>query len=95
MRRPRIFRGVTVNRPTPAPATPPPVEEHLTVRGLVAFLLTQDQDLPVAYSLYSEQTLMKLDDIGVYDLCLPRNDGWVQSARPDMPTRRYLVFPGN
>ena len=66
----------------------------MTVAELIAFLQTQPQDIQVAYCLHSEQCLMQLEDIGVLDACAPRPDGWIQDKRPDMPTQRYLLFPG-
>ena len=67
----------------------------MTVKELIDVLLTYKQDLPVAYSIYSEQCLLEAKDIAVVDLCHPRPDGWVQHKRPDMPTQQYLLFPGN
>lgn len=64
----------------------------LTVRELIAFLQTQPQDLPVAYSLYSEYCLLEADKIEIVSHCLPRPDGWVQCRRPDMPTQDYLIL---
>jgi hypothetical protein len=68
---------------------------EMTVADLITFLQTQQQDLPVAYRLHSEQVLMEADDIRVVEECEPRADGWIQNRRPDMPTRTYLLFPGN
>ena len=65
----------------------------MTVAELIEFLQKQPQDLLVAYQRYSEQCL--LEEIEVRELCEPRPDGWVQDKRQDMPTRMYLVFPGN
>lgn len=70
-------------------------EEVMKVSELIEFLKTQPQDILVAYGLYSEQCLMDSVDIGVEELCNPRPDGWIQDKRPDMPTQKYLVFPGN
>lgn len=67
----------------------------MTVAELIAFLQQQPQDMLVSYRLYSEQTLMDVTDITTAKLCEPRPDGWIQNARKDMPTREYLVFPGN
>lgn len=67
----------------------------ITVKELIAFLQTQPQDLPVAFRLCSEQSLLETYDIIVKELCVARPDGWVQNARPDMPSVPYLVFPGN
>lgn len=67
----------------------------MTVRELIAFLATQPPDLLVAYRIYSEQCLLEAKDIRIRPLCEPRPDGWVHDPRPDMPTRDYLLFPGN
>ncbi len=67
----------------------------MTVKDLIEFLQTQQQDLPVAYSCYSEQVLLQADEIVERDLCYPMVDGWIQNKRPDMPTQKYLLFPGN
>lgn len=67
----------------------------MTVKELIEFLQTQPQDIQVAYMRCSEQCLMRVNEIGISDLCYPRPDGWIQDKRPDMPTQQYLVFPGN
>ncbi len=67
----------------------------MTVLELIEFLKTQPQDLLVCYQIHSEQDLLESDMIFVAEYCEPRPDGWVQDARPDKPTRKYLVFPGN
>ena len=67
----------------------------MTVAELIEFLKTQPQDIPVAYQLFSEQTLLDASQIRVDEFCLPRPDGWVQYKRPDMPSQKYLIFPGN
>jgi hypothetical protein len=60
----------------------------MTVAELILFLQTQPQDLPVAFELYSEQCLLKAEDITVQELGLPRNDKWVHDKRPDQPSHR-------
>lgn len=67
----------------------------VTVAELIDYLKQQPQDLPVAFKFHSEQVLLELLDIETKDLCEPRLDGWIHDARPDKPTRSYLVFPGN
>jgi hypothetical protein len=69
--------------------------ELLTVAGLIKFLQTQDPNLPVAHQMCSENCLLELDLIEVRELCEMRPDGWVANKRPDKPTVKYLVFPGN
>lgn len=66
-----------------------------TVADLIEHLRTLPQDLPVAYHIYSEQSLLEFEDIRIKEFCAPRPDGWVQNKRPDMPSMKYLVFPGN
>ena len=67
----------------------------MTVAELVAFLKRQPQDLPVAYECCSEQILLRAEEITIVEKCEPRADGWIQDKRPDMPSRLYLLFPGN
>ena len=67
----------------------------MNVAELIEFLKTQPQDLPVAYRCCSEQCLLGAREIRVVEACEPRPDGWIQDKRPDMPTRLYLMFPGN
>lgn len=67
----------------------------MNVAELIDLLKTQPQDLQVIYLCYSEAVLLEAEDIYVGEACEPRLDGWVQNKRPDMPTRKYLVFPGN
>lgn len=67
----------------------------MTVFELITFLLAQPQDLPVAFGRYSEYCLLEEGQIAVFDACLPREDGWVHSARPDKPVQTYLMLPGN
>lgn len=68
---------------------------RMTVKELIEFLETKPQDLQVAHELYSEQYLLEAKDIDIRGCCEPRNDGWVQNERPDMPSQEYLIFPGN
>jgi hypothetical protein len=72
-----------------------PAHNGLTVAQLIEFLRAQPQDLLVAFRIYSEQCILEVRDIEIIDACEPRADGWVQDKRPDMPSRAYLVFPGN
>ena len=67
----------------------------MKVKELVEFLKTQDQEMLVAYELYSEQCLLSKDCMNVRELCEARPDGWVHSKRGDMPSVEYLVFDGN
>lgn len=71
------------------------LEKTMTVKELIKLLQTYPSDLPVAYSIYSEQCLLEAKDILVAEACEPRPDGWVQRKRGDMPSRPYLMFPGN
>lgn len=67
----------------------------MLVKDLVAWLLTQDQDMPVAIKMYSDFLELDVDEIEIRKLCFPRSDGWVQNYRPDKTSINYLVFPGN
>ncbi len=67
----------------------------MTVKELIKFLEKQPQDIQVGYQCYSEQCILEEENIAIESFCEPRNDGWVQNKRPDMPTQDYLMFPGN
>jgi hypothetical protein len=67
----------------------------MNVAELIEYLKQQPQDMQVAIKMYSEQVLLEAKNIEVHNLCEPRPDGWIQDKRPDKPTRKYLVFPGN
>lgn len=67
----------------------------MKVSELIAFLQEQPQDVQVAYKMFSEQLLLDAEDIELVELCNPRDDGWIHSARPDKPKQTYLLFPGN
>ena len=67
----------------------------MTVSELIEFLKTQPQEMQVAYRCYSEQVLMEQKEIRVAEFCEPRPDGWIENKRPDKPTKKYLLFPGN
>lgn len=67
----------------------------MKVSDLIELLKAYPQNLEVAYRCYSEQTILSADEIEIVSGCSPRQDGWIQSARPDMPTQEYVMFPGN
>lgn len=67
----------------------------MLVSELIEYLKKQPQNLQVVYRCYSERCLLTEEDVEVEELCIPRNDGWVHHKRPDMPSKEYLVFPGN
>ena len=67
----------------------------MTVKELIAFLQLQDQDQEVAYTCMSEQCTLDENEIEIVDLYQAREDGWIQNRRPDMKTKKYLLFPGN
>jgi hypothetical protein len=67
----------------------------MIVSELVELLLTQDQQLEVAYRCFSESCLLEVDDIKVVWECAPRSDGWIHNRRPDKEMHPYLMFPGN
>jgi hypothetical protein len=65
----------------------------MKVSELIKFLQQQPQDIDVAYEIYSEQCLLKEDDMEIADLCEARDDGWIQNKSPDKPTKKYLLLP--
>jgi len=67
----------------------------MNVSELIEFLKTQPQDLTVIYRCCSESCVLEAEEIYLGEACEPRPDGWVQNKRPDMPTRTYLILPGN
>ncbi len=67
----------------------------MKVSELIDFLKTQPQELTVVYCCYSEQCMLDAESIKIEELGLEREDGWVHNPRPDKPTKKYLVFPGN
>lgn len=67
----------------------------MNVSELIEFLKTQPQDMLVAYRCCSEQVLMEQKQIRAAEFCEPRPDGWIENKRPDKPTQKYLLFPGN
>lgn len=67
----------------------------MTVAELIEFLKLQPQDLQVIYRCCSESAVLEAGEIYEGEACEPRPDGWVQNKRPDMPTQKYLIFPGN
>lgn len=67
----------------------------MTVKELIEFLQEQPQDIQVSYRCCSESCLLESHEICVVEQCIERPDGWIQNARPDKPTKKYLEFPGN
>lgn len=68
-----------------------------TVSDLIKFLKTFPAELPVAYALFSEATLLELSDIKIVKMQSYRKDGWVPNQWGDkkLATTKYLLFPGN
>jgi hypothetical protein len=66
----------------------------MTVSELIKLLQNMPQDLQVAYSKWSEQMILEANQINIIEACEPRNDGWIESKRPDKPAQKYLMFPG-
>ena len=64
----------------------------MKVKELREHLKEQDQEMLVAYVMYSEQCLLTAEDMKVVELCKVRPDGWVQHKRDDMPTDKYLLL---
>lgn len=67
----------------------------MTVLELQELLKKFPPGMEIVFSRYSEQVVLEQSDITVEELCYPRDDGWVQDKRPDMPSKLYLCFPGN
>ena len=67
----------------------------MKVGSLIKLLQTYPEDTDVIYSLYSEYTILKAEDIYLIEAGEPREDGWVSEARPDKPSPQYVCFPGN
>ena len=67
----------------------------MKVKELIELLKKYPQDIDVAYLCCSENVLLDADELKVEELCFERADGWVANKRPDKPTKKYLVFPGN
>lgn len=67
----------------------------MNVAELIEFLELQPKGLTVIYQCCSESAVLEVDQMYIGEACEPRPDGWVQNKRPDMPTRRYLILPGN
>ena len=67
----------------------------MQVNELIKILQTMPPDLPVVYRCCSEYCLLDEEDLKIDTLGPARGDGWVHEKRPDRPTQRYLVFPGN
>ncbi len=65
----------------------------MTVRELIKTLQSYNPDMPVAYATCSEHCELEAEELETKELCKPRDDGWLQRKRPDMPTTVYLVFP--
>lgn len=62
----------------------------MIVRDLIRCLEALDQELEVVTPLYSEHLLLEADQIKVKEFCETRNDGWVEDARPDKQTKKYV-----
>lgn len=67
----------------------------MTVAELIAFLQTQPQEMPILFQQYSDYTELRAEQINVEEHGVQRGDGYVGRARPDQPSRKFLVFPGN
>ena len=69
-----------------------------TVKELIKYLKTFDQNLPVAFKCCSEYDSLDLEEVTVKELQSPRADGWIHtewSGKPELPKIKYVVFPGN
>lgn len=67
----------------------------MIVKELIEYLQKQDQHALVAYKFCSDWALLEARDIDTCEACEPRADGYIQAKRPDKPTMKYLLFPGN
>lgn len=67
----------------------------MIVSDLIKLLKKFPQDLPIVYERHSEHCMLEQEEIRVEELCYAREDGWVANKRPDKPTTKYLVLPGN
>jgi hypothetical protein len=68
----------------------------LTVAQLIEVLQTfPDQEALVAFQSCNKQYLLEARHLRMPKLCEPRLDGLIKSKRSGMPTRTYLLFPGN
>lgn len=67
----------------------------ITVKELKEILNKYDENLPVAFRMFSEYALLEESELEIKELQPPREDGWVHDKRPDKPYIQYLVFPGN
>lgn len=70
----------------------------VTVAQLIEHLRQFDPTLLVAYHIYSEQRLLKLEDVIVSTLQPPRADGWIPSlwgTGEGLDRQEYVLFPGN
>ena len=63
----------------------------MTVEDLIKILQTHPKDLIVVTDQWSEYRLYEELDVHVECLCEEREDDWVPNARPDKPTKKYLV----
>ena len=67
----------------------------MNVKELKELLSRHPDDMKIAHTMYSEQCLLNQDDISIFEGCSPRDDDWIQNARPDKETESYLLIRGN
>jgi hypothetical protein len=67
----------------------------MKVKELVELLNKIDPEMIVCYELFSERCVLTPEELKIVDACIARPDGWIQNARPDKETQKYLCFPGN
>lgn len=68
----------------------------MVVSELIDFLKQFPLGMPIVFRCYSEACVLKPHEIVVEEMSIPRpRDGWVHAKRPDVPSQKYLVFPGN
>lgn len=67
----------------------------MNVKKLKELLSKFPDDMKIAHTMYSEQCLLDEDDISIFEGCTPREDRWIQNARPDKKSESYLLIRGN
>ena len=64
----------------------------MKVSELIELLKNYPQDLSVVVPMYSDQIELEKKHVVLEQYCSPRNDGWVESKRPDKPCYNYVYI---
>jgi hypothetical protein len=64
----------------------------MNVADLIKLLKTYPKDLPVIKNQWSEYLLLEESDVEIAEACEEREDGWIHRARPDKPSKKYLLI---